>query len=52
MKIELTVEQVNVVLASLVKQPFEVVYQLIDNIRSQANAEIAKEQASDEKTSE
>jgi len=39
-KLELTVEEVNAILASLGKHPFESIFQLIGKIQSQGNAQL------------
>ena len=41
LKFELTAEEANVVLASLAKQPFEVVAGLIDKLQRQAQSQLA-----------
>jgi hypothetical protein len=41
LKFELTAEEANVVLASLAKQPFEVVAGLIDKLQRQAQPQLA-----------
>ena len=46
MKFELTVEQVNIVLAALAKQPLEAVLDVFTNIKSQAEAQV-KEQTNE-----
>jgi hypothetical protein len=42
LKFELTAEEANVVLASLAKQPFEVVAGLIDKLQRQAQTQLAQ----------
>jgi hypothetical protein len=42
LKFELTAEEANVVLASLAKQPFEVVAGLIDKLQRQAQPQLAQ----------
>jgi len=44
-KLELTVEEVNAILASLGKHPFESIFQLIGKIQSQGNQQLAAAQA-------
>lgn len=39
-KLELTVDEVNAILASLGKHPFESIFQLIGKIQSQGNAQL------------
>ncbi len=41
LKFELTAEEANVVMASLAKQPFEVVAGLIDKLQRQAQPQLA-----------
>lgn len=43
-KLEFTVEQVNLILGSLAKLPFEVSSELIFNIRSQATPQVQQQQ--------
>lgn len=40
--LKLTIEQVNMVLASLGKQPYEVVFPLIEQIRTQLEPQLKK----------
>lgn len=50
LKLELKIEEVNMILAALGKQPFEVVFSVVENIQKQAKwqleAEAAKSDAS------
>lgn len=39
-KLELTVDEVNTILASLGKHPFEAIFQLVGKIQSQGNAQL------------
>ena len=43
MKFELTVEQVNIVLAALAKQPLEAVLDVFTTIKSQAEAQMQQQ---------
>lgn len=43
MKIELSVDELNTVLASLAKQPYEFVFKLIANIQQQAQAQLSEQ---------
>ena len=43
-KLELTVEEVNAILASLGKHPFDTIFQLIGKIQQQGNAQLAAQQ--------
>lgn len=40
MKLDLTVEETNIIMAALGKMPYEAVFQLVDKIRSQAQAQL------------
>ena len=40
MKLDLTVEEANIIMAALGKMPYEAVFQLVDKIRSQAQAQL------------
>jgi hypothetical protein len=42
-KLELSVEQVNLILAALAKQPFEAVVEIIGEVRKQAQAQVDKQ---------
>ena len=46
----LTVEEVNTILASLGKHPFEAIFQLVNKIQSQGNAQLAAVQAAPAET--
>jgi hypothetical protein len=46
MKLELTVEEVNMILAALGKQPYEFVFKLIGNIQQQAQLQLQAEPVS------
>jgi len=48
MKFELTVEQVNIVLAALAKQPLEAVLDVFITIKSQAEARMQQQQNGEE----
>jgi hypothetical protein len=39
-KFEVTIEEANVILASLARQPYEAVAQLIDKLRSQGSSQV------------
>lgn len=39
-KLELTVDEVNTILASLGKHPFEAIFQLVGKIQQQGNAQL------------
>lgn len=45
MKFEFTLEQINVVMASLGRMPYEQVFQLVENIRQQAAPQLQEAQA-------
>ena len=49
-KLELDVEDVNLILGLLSQQPFGEVYKLINNIHSQAKSEIEREQLEEKET--
>ena len=49
-KLELDVEDVNLILGLLAQQPFGEVYKLINNIHSQAKSEIEREQLEEKET--
>ena len=40
MKFEFTIEEVNLIMNSLGRMPYEAVYQLIDNVRQQAGPQL------------
>lgn len=42
MKLELNLEEVNMILASLSKHPFDSVFQVINKIQAQGNAQLPK----------
>ena len=44
-KLELTVDEVNTILASLGKHPFEAIFQLVGKIQAQGNEQLAAAQA-------
>ena len=44
-KLELTVDEVNTILASLGKHPFEAIFQLVGKIQQQGNAQLQAAQA-------
>lgn len=52
MKINLNINEVNMVLTSLGKMPYEYVYALIENIRKQASDKISGESLGDPSSSE
>jgi hypothetical protein len=49
-KLELTVEEVNIILASLGKHPFESVFNVIKKIQDQAVPQLPKEEEKKEST--
>jgi len=44
MKFEFTLEETNLVMASLGRMPYESVFQLVDNIKSQAGPQLQQAQ--------
>lgn len=42
LKLELKLEEVNMILAALGKQPFEVVFKVVESIQTQAQAQLAE----------
>ena len=40
MKFEFNMEEINIIMASLARMPYEQVFQLIDNIKAQATPQI------------
>jgi hypothetical protein len=40
LKLEVSLEEVNMILASLAKQPYEVVFKTLENLRSQAEKQV------------
>lgn len=50
--LKLSLDQVNIILAALGKQPFETVAPLIDSIRQQAQPQLQATEAQDTQTAE
>ena len=51
-KLELTLEEINAVIATLAQMPFNQVHQLVDKIRSQAIAQVQAAQATEQAQNE
>lgn len=49
LKFEFTVDEANLLLSALAKQPFEVVAQLIGKMRQEAEKQMAAQQAAEQK---
>ncbi len=47
MKIELTLNEINVIMQALGQMPYASVFELVTKIREQAQAQIAQQEASD-----
>jgi hypothetical protein len=50
MKFEFTLDEINIIMASLGKAPYESVFQVIDKIKEQAQPQLAEAQAAQKKT--